>query len=85
MKYVKTIAQIEKVMVDMAFLVILYPFARLVDCTWGEWTQCENDGRGNEVKTRKIVQQAKFGGNECGGSSKQRCGEYQTISFDRAH
>ena len=52
-----------------------YP-EKLVDCTWAPWTECKENTKNKKFfRTRKIKEEAKFGGKECGGKSKQECGK----------
>ena len=57
------------------FLKLLY-HKYLVDCTWEPWTECKQNIKNKKFfRTRKIKEEAKFGGKECGGKSKQECGK----------
>ena len=44
-----------------------------IDCDWGPWSKCSVTC-GSGMQTRTIVKQAQFGGKECNGNKKQRCG-----------
>ena len=47
-----------------------------VDCSWTSWTECKENTKTKKFhRTRKITKEAKFGGKECEGRSKQECGK----------
>ena len=46
----------------------------IVDCKWGLWTTCKSEGsNGRCTRMRGILKEAKPGGIECQGTSKEDC------------